>query len=77
MSVQICMSFILLLNTKYILKNVNNQTVSVPTDFPTIFVNTMEVNENRNGLITNILQNIFFCAPQKKEIRFEAIWMSK
>ncbi len=26
----------------------------------------MEVIENRNGLVPNILHNIFFCAPQQK-----------
>ncbi len=27
----------------------------------------MEVNENWNGLFTNILQTIFFCVQKKKE----------
>ncbi len=31
------------------------------------FVHTMDVNDNQNCLVTNILQNIFFCILQKKE----------
>ncbi len=29
----------------------------------------MEVIENRNGLVPNILHNIFFCVPQQKAIQ--------
>ncbi len=32
------------------------------------FVHIMEVNSNQSCLATNILQNIFFYVPQKKEI---------
>ncbi len=39
------------------MKNVDNQTSSI----------VLEVNKNWNGLVTNILQNIIFCVPQKKE----------
>ncbi len=31
----------------------------------------MEVIENQNSLLTNIIQNIFFCVPQKKLLQ---IW---
>ncbi len=45
-----------------ILKNVGVQTVSVFCK-----KNTMEVNRNRSCLVTNILQNILYCLPKKKE----------
>ncbi len=62
------MHFFFLWNTKeYILKNVYNQTVSVSIDFHCIFVHTMEVNGNRNCLVTNILLNVF-CVQQNKEM---------
>ncbi len=50
----------------YILKNAGNQTVSVPIEFHYILNHTVEINGNRNCLVSNILQNIFFCIPQKK-----------
>lgn len=31
------------------------------------FVHTIEVNGNLNCLVTNILQDILFCVPQKNE----------
>ncbi len=61
-------------NTKiYILKNAGNQTVSVPIEFHYILKHTVEINGNRNCLVTNILQNIFFCIPQKK-FRLRTAW---
>ncbi len=57
MSFQTCLSLFLLWNTtEDIWENVN-----------VCFVHTMQVNGNQNYLVTNILQNIFFCVPQKKE----------
>ncbi len=42
------------------LENVSNQTVSGTIDFHSIFFfPTMEVNGTRNGLVTDILLNIF------------------
>ncbi len=46
-----------------ILKNVGNQTVWFPLDEYKI-----EVNGNRDCLVINILQNIFFCFLPKKEM---------
>ncbi len=43
-----------------VLKNVGKQAVSVPIDFHCMDKNTMEVNVNRNCLVSNILQNILF-----------------
>jgi len=60
------MNFFLLLNTKEdILKNVDNQTVDVPHFFPSIIWKSMGYI---NCLVTDILQNIFLCVQQKKEI---------
>jgi len=56
-------NFFLVLNTKEdILKNVSNQTVDGPQWFP-LYFNLWSIN----CLITDILQNIFFCVQQKKE----------
>jgi len=63
------MTYFLLWNIKEdILKN---GQITKPFQFPLISIAwtkiTVEVNGNRNSLVTNILQNIVFCAPQKKE----------
>ncbi len=55
--------FILVLNTKYILKNVGNQTVAGP---PVTFFLSKSVGTS-NCLITNILQNILFCVQHKNK----------
>lgn len=55
MSLQTCTTFFLLWKIKE----------EVPRNV-SVFVHTMEDNGNQNGLITNILQNIFFCILQKK-----------
>ncbi len=34
----------------------------------------MDVNGNQNGLVTDILQNIFFYAPQKEESQTHLEW---
>ncbi len=52
-----------------ILKIVGVQTVSVFCK-----KNTMEVYRNRSCLVTNILQNILYCVPKKKE-RFRRTWV--
>ncbi len=46
------------------LKNVGNQKVAVDTDIHIIFSKSMATI---NCSVTNILQNIFFCAQQKEE----------
>ncbi len=45
----------------------------VPIEFHYILKHTVEINGNRNCLVTNILQNIFFCIPQKK-FRLRTAW---
>ncbi len=67
MSFQTCMTVLFLWNTDYIRKSVGNQTVSHPIDFHCMVKNIMQVNGIQNCLVTNILQNIFFCVPQNKE----------
>ncbi len=42
----------------------------VSIDFHGMEKNTMEVNGDKSCLVTNILQNIFFCVQQKKETLF-------
>ncbi len=49
------------------LKNWPLKSVLGPIDFYSIFVHTMEVSGTWNHLVTNILQNIFFCVSQKIE----------
>ncbi len=39
-----------------------------------VFVYTMEANDNQNCLATNILQNIFYCFPQQKESHAGLEW---
>ncbi len=57
--------FILVLNTKEdILKNVGNQTVAGPQWLPYILFYKKSVGTS-NCLVTNILQNIFFCVHDK------------
>lgn len=36
------------------------------------YIHTMEVNDKQNCLVTNIVQNIVFCAPLKKLIQ---VWI--
>ncbi len=67
MSLQTCLHFFLLWNTKEdVLKSVGKQTVLDPIDFYSIFTHTMELNGTQIHLATNILQNNLFCIPQKK-----------
>jgi len=59
---QTCMSFFLLMNTNEdILKNVGKKTVDC------IEFHSKTRQWTVNCLVTNILQNIFFCVHQKKE----------
>ncbi len=46
-----------------------NETVdgSLAIDFHSIVIHIIEINGYRQYLVTNILQNIFFCAQKKKE----------
>ncbi len=46
-SFQTCMSFVLMLNIKDILKNAGNQTLMVPIDIHSVFSPTMEVNGDK------------------------------
>ncbi len=67
MSLQTCLHFFLLWNTKEdVLKSVGKQTVLGPIDFHSIFTHTMELNGTQIHLATNILQNNLFCITQKK-----------
>jgi len=67
------MCFFLLLNTKEdILKNVGNQTVDHGPHLLVYIFHTVGTN---NCLISEILQNIFFCVQQKNEIhKFGTTW---
>ncbi len=38
-------------------------------DFHSIFFPTMEVNGAQNSLVINVLQNIFLCVRQNKDIQ--------
>ncbi len=55
---------------------IGNQTVLFPVDFHCMDKNMMEGNGNWNSLVTNILQNIFFCVPQNKDMHtgFGTAW---
>ncbi len=55
--------FVQLKKTKTFL---TKQLPAVPIDFHDMGENTMEINSN--CLVTNILQNIFSCVQQKKQI---------
>ncbi len=67
-SFQTCMTDWLLWNTKEgILKNIGNQIDLVPIDFYYMDKKFNVINGNKNSLVTNILQNIFFCVLHKKE----------
>ncbi len=72
-SFQTCMTDWLLWNTKYleeywrILKNIGNQIDLVPIDFYYMDKQLNVINGNQNSLVTNILQNMFFCVLHKKE----------
>ncbi len=67
-SFQTCMTDWLLWNTKEgILKNIGNQIDLVPIDFYYMDKQFNVINGNQNSLVTNILQNIFFCVLHKKE----------
>ncbi len=62
--------FILLLNINAVLKNVENQTVAGPQWLPLYFVfHRSKSTWTSNCLVTQILQNIFFCVQLKKEIK--------
>ncbi len=62
-------TYFLLWNTKEdIFLYVGTQTVLVPVDFHYLDKDTMEGNENWNSLVPNILQKIYFCAPQNTDM---------
>ncbi len=63
------MNIFVLPNTEEdILKKVCNQAVLGTIDFNSREKNTMEVNGTQNCSVSHILQNIFLCVQQNKDI---------